>query len=90
MGANGKSREWSVTEDLPEAFTKWLKEQIHHKQLFEGKSGHQIANEIGVSASLLGRWMGGKGPLSQLDIHKLAEYLGDGVYITLGLERPEN
>ena len=89
MSANGKKVEWSLTEDLPEMFTKWLKERINHKQIVEGKSVYRIANEIGVSASLLSRWIGGKGPLSQIDIHKLVEYFGMGVYTTLGLERPD-
>lgn len=91
MSANrhDKFREWSINEDLPPAFVKFLKESVANRQA-RVKGLIPIAQEIGVTPALLSRWLGGKGTLKEADIRQLAKIFGSSVYITLGLEEPDN
>ena len=69
---------------MPEGFADWLKEVI------EGGRGHsRIAEDLGVHASILSRWIGGMGPISQNDIHNLASKLGSIGYTYLHIPRPD-
>lgn len=65
-------REWSSTEKLPEGFVKWLEPIVNEQKVEQKISFMQIADELGVEPSSLGRWLGGMGPLNQDDIYALA------------------
>jgi hypothetical protein len=56
----------------------------------EKKEFRQIAIELGVNPSILSRWLGGQGPLTQTHIQSLASNLSPVVYSFLGLSRPKN
>jgi transcriptional regulator with XRE-family HTH domain len=83
-------KEWTSKDRLPEGFSKWLKELVTEQQVRHKKSFTEIANELGVKASRLSRWVAGKGPLDQDDIRALAKSLGPAVYTFLGQKQPNN
>ena len=89
MNAPNWLREWSSRDNLPEGFADWLKEVIGEQEIEEGRGFSRIAEELGVQASILSRWIGGMGPISQNDIHNLASKLGSVVYTYLHIPRPD-
>lgn len=89
MKEQNEFREWGITEKLPRAFVKILKEIIA-EETKKKKVLISIAGELEVEAHLLSRWMGGIGPLNQDDISALAANLGPVIYYALGLQRPIN
>ena len=84
-------KEWSSSEKLPKGFViDWLNDVIAEQEIEGGKGFARIAEELGVQASILSRWMGGMGPLSQNDVQNLTSKLGPVVYTYLHLLRPED
>ena len=82
-------KEWSSSEKLPKGFADWLNEVIAEQEIEEGKGFARIAEELGVQASILSRWMGGMGPLSQNDVQNLVSKFGHVVYNYLHISRPD-
>lgn len=80
---------WSITEKLPEAFTKWLRQQVFEQQIKQGYVFTRLAEEIGVDPNKLSRWLGGMGPLDRQDVQALARKFGWQVYTLLDLEIPD-
>jgi hypothetical protein len=87
---NSTNGEWSSSDKLPEGFVNWLIELIDEQDYIEGKGFSRIAEELGVQASILSRWMGGMGPLSQNNIENLASNLGNIVYTYLHIPWPDD
>ena len=88
MNTSNELREWSSKEELPRGFAEWLTEIIREQE--DEKGFVKIAEELGVTPSILSRWVGGMGPLNREDIQNLAEKLGPSVYTFLGLVRPDD
>ena len=88
MSEQKNPKEWSSNENLPRGFTEWLKATIGESESKHKKEFRQIAAELGVKSSILSRWIGGMGPMTQTDIRLLASNLSPIVYNFLGLPRP--
>jgi hypothetical protein len=83
-------KEWSASEKLPRGFSEWLKETVKEQERDQRKVYSSIANELGISPSILSRWIGGMGPLNQNDIQSLASIYGEVVYTYLHIPRPNS
>lgn len=83
-------KEWASNEDLPRGFTDWLKDVVLEYRVIGNLEFRQIGVELGVNPSILSRWLAGKGPMTQLDVQRLAAILSPVVYTFLGLSRPIN
>ena len=84
-----KPKEWASNEDLPRGFTDWLKDVVLEFKVIGNLEFRQIGVELGVNPSFLSRWLGGKGPLTQMDIELLSTNLSPVVYTFLGQRRTE-
>ena len=81
-------KEWGISERLPNAFVELITEHVEKEQRSR-KSFLYIAEELGIYSTNLSRWLAGMGPLSHQDIQCLASRLGNGIYIVLGIHKPE-
>lgn len=81
-------KEWASNENLPRGFTEWFKEIIVEFEIEEKKEFRQIADEIGVNPAILSRWLGGMGPMTQINVQSLATNITPAVYTFLGIPNP--
>jgi hypothetical protein len=81
--------EWKSGDQLPGGFSEWLRGVVREQEIEQRKGFSRIAGELGVSPSILSRWLAGWGPMNEHDFNLLASKLGNVVYTYLHIPHPE-